>query len=480
MIPPQKDRILITGGAGFIGSALVWGLNQRGQSDIVLTDHLGEDERWKNLVGLRFTDYIDADDLIQHLEQNPDYLGQVGLVLHLGACSATTERDAGYLMKNNFEYTKRLAHWALEHGARFVYASSAATYGDGSQGMNDLEEDLSRLRPLNMYGYSKHLFDTYAQATGISGSVIGLKYFNVYGPNENHKGDMRSLVNKSFDQILKTGKVQLFKSNHPDFRDGEQMRDFLYIKDAVEMTLHLAFGDVSGGLYNLGSGTASTWIELVTAIFGAMGMAPNIDFIEMPEALREKYQNYTCADITKLRDAGYRRSVSPLDHAVYDYVVHYLAPGKFLGTDALPTPSREEEPPPPTEHGTIPPSFPQWKPTASEDQATREEPQAPLPTSEKARQPATDSPTSETAPAPFAEFIKQGTETPMIKALSQKLEELRKHTASDLQQQPQAREKQQAIFTPLDPDTPPSPKPHEQQQQTPRSFLPQPRDKQKP
>ena len=338
----QSDQVLITGGAGFIGSALGWGLNQRAMTNIVFSDHLGEDERWKNLVGIRFVDYVDAGELIERLEKDPDHLGQVGLVLHLGACSATTERDVGYLMRNNFEYTKRLAHWALGHGARFVYASSAATYGDGAEGMDDKDDHLHRLRPLNAYGYSKHLFDTYAQATGIDRSIIGMKYFNVFGPNENHKGDMRSLVNKSFDRIRGTGKVQLFKSNHPDYRDGEQMRDFLYIKDAVEMTLHLALEDAPAGLYNLGSGIASTWIELVTAIFNAMNVEPAISFVEMPEALREKYQNYTCADISKLRASGYTRPVTPLAEAVHDYVAGYLAVDALLGTPGKPPTAQAE------------------------------------------------------------------------------------------------------------------------------------------
>jgi ADP-L-glycero-D-manno-heptose 6-epimerase len=234
-------------------------------------------------------------------------------------------------MKNNFEYTKVLAHWAIATNARFVYASSAATYGDGAQGMDDKKEDLTKLRPLNMYGYSKHLFDLYAQRSGIAKRVVGLKYFNVYGPNENHKGDMRSVVNKAFDQIHSTGKVQLFKSHRPDYRDGEQERDFLYVKDAVNMTLFLGEHPLSGGLYNLGSGEAHTWLQLVTAIFAALNRAPNIEFVDMPEHLRAKYQYHTCADISKLRNLGYKEPLIPLEMAVADYVRNYLAPGKLLG-----------------------------------------------------------------------------------------------------------------------------------------------------
>ena len=329
----KPHRILVTGGAGFIGSAIVWALNQREQEDIVVTDRLTTDEKWKNLVALKYSDYMDAEDLIQRVEKSPDSLGKFEVIYHLGANSATTERDAHHLMKNNFEYTKILAHWAIGMGARFVYASSAATYGDGAHGMDDKKADISTLRPLNMYGYSKHLFDLYAKRAGIADQIVGLKYFNVYGPNENHKGDMRSVVNKAFDQINATGKVQLFRSHRPDYRDGEQLRDFLYVKDAVNMTLHLAGEPTCGGLYNLGSGEAHTWLELVNAIFLALNRPPQIEFIDMPLHLREKYQYRTCADITKLRKHGYQNALTPLNDAVADYVTNYLVPGKLLGDE---------------------------------------------------------------------------------------------------------------------------------------------------
>ena len=327
----KPQRILVTGGAGFIGSALVWALNQRGQENILVTDVLHTDEKWKNLVALKFADYMSADDLLSRVTDKPESLGKFDVVFHLGANSATTERDAGHLMKNNFEYTKALAHWAIATNARFVYASSAATYGDGANGMDDKMDDLTKLRPLNMYGYSKHLFDLYAQRAGIAKRIVGLKYFNVYGPNENHKGDMRSVVNKAFDQIRSTGKVQLFKSHRPDYRDGEQMRDFLYVKDAVAMTIFLASQPLAGGLYNLGSGEARTWLQLVKAIFSALDLSPQIEFVDMPLPLREKYQYHTCADISKLRTLGFKDQITPLDDAVADYVKNYLAPGKLLG-----------------------------------------------------------------------------------------------------------------------------------------------------
>jgi len=327
-----SGRILVTGGAGFIGSALVWALNQRGHTEIVVSDFLGSDEKWKNLVPLKFADYVEADVLRSRLTTKATAFGKFSAVFHLGACSATTERNAAYLIDNNYAYTKELAGWALEQDARFVYASSAATYGDGAQGMSDTDENLARLRPLNMYGYSKHLFDLHAQRQGWLQRIVGVKYFNVYGPNEDHKGDMRSLVNKAYQQIMTTGRVGLFKSYHPDYKDGEQQRDFLYVKDAVEMTLHFAEkATQAGGLYNLGSGEANTWLALTRAIFAALGREPAIDFIAMPEILRGKYQYFTQADIGKLRATGYDRPMTPLAGAVRDYVQHHLITGKKLG-----------------------------------------------------------------------------------------------------------------------------------------------------
>jgi ADP-L-glycero-D-manno-heptose 6-epimerase len=325
-------RVLVTGGAGFIGSAAVWALNGLGLERVVITDRLGLDDKWRNLVPLRFEDYLEADDLLPLLERGA--LGHFDLVLHLGACSATTERDATFLAKNNFEYTKRLALWALAEQTRFVYASSAATYGDGTQGMDDRDDapsSLTRLRPLNAYGYSKHLFDQYAAHAGIMPKLVGLKYFNVYGPNEAHKGEMRSLVHKAYGQILEAGRVQLFRSHRSDFRDGEQRRDFLYVKDAVAMTLHLAMTESAGGLYNIGSGVAHTWLELTSALFGAMERKPAVTFIDMPESIRARYQYHTQATIAKLRDTGYVAPVTPLVDAVRDYVLGYLTTDRRLG-----------------------------------------------------------------------------------------------------------------------------------------------------
>ena len=325
----EEGTILVTGGAGFIGSAIVWELNRRGFENIIISDRLGTDEKWKNLTGLRYLDYVDADVLLEAVESSEDSLGDISAIFHLGACSATTETDADFLISNNYEYTKSMALWAQAIDARFVYASSAATYGDGAQGMSDTDS-IDGLRPLNMYGYSKHLFDQWAEKQGILDDIVGLKYFNVYGPNENHKDDMRSLVNKAYAQIVETGKVGLFKSYKSDYKDGEQMRDFLYVKDAVKMTLHLAENPDAGGLFNVGSGTASTWIQLVDAIFGALDKKPEIEFIEMPLTMRDKYQYYTCADTGKLAGSGYSGGTTELADAVRDYVTNYLVPGSLL------------------------------------------------------------------------------------------------------------------------------------------------------
>jgi ADP-L-glycero-D-manno-heptose 6-epimerase len=319
-----KGKILVTGGDGFIGSALIWALNERGLDDIIVTGFLGQSEKWRNLASLRFEDYLEADHLLEVLDS--PRLSDVSIIFHLGACSDTTETDCRYLINNNYEYTRRLAEWALGAGKRFVYASSAATYGDGSAGMKDGDENLDHFRPLNMYGYSKHLFDLHAKRRGWLNRIVGLKYFNVFGPNEGHKGEMRSVVNKAFGQIRETRQVQLFKSEHPDYRDGEQKRDFFYVKDAVDATLHLAFTAEAAGLFNLGSGRASTWIELVTPIFEELGFPVDIKFIDLPGSLREKYQYYTCADISRLRATGWSGPRFSLEDAVRDYVKGYLVP----------------------------------------------------------------------------------------------------------------------------------------------------------
>ena len=330
MIGLGKGKILVTGGAGFIGSALIWALNRRSFDNVLVCDELAVDEKWRNLVPLRFDDYLTAADLQEWVGTESALLNEVRVIFHLGACSATTEQDLGYLMRNNYQFTRDLAEWAARRRLRFVYASSAATYGDGSMGMNDDEENLDRLRPLNGYAFSKHRFDVYAKKRGLLDSSVGLKYFNVFGPNEGHKREMRSLVLKAFEQVQQTGKMQLFKSYRPEYAHGQQRRDFLYVKDAVEMTLFLAANPSIKGLFNLGSGQARTWNELASAVFAALKRPTVIEFVEMPEMLRGKYQYFTEANIQKLRSAGYSGPEFSLEQAVGDYVQNYLLPGRSL------------------------------------------------------------------------------------------------------------------------------------------------------
>ncbi len=326
-------RMVVTGGAGLIGSALIWELNQRGFQNIIVTDRLDRTEKWKNLVPLRYEDYFEADEFEQRLEDDRDLPSDIHTVFHLGACSSTTETDGAYLVRNNFEYTKKLAHWCLRRNVRFIYASSAATYGALETGLVETR-DLQSLRPLNMYGYSKQMFDLWAERHGYLDRLIGLKYFNVFGPNEDHKGEMRSVVHKAFHQIQETGKMQLFRSYRPEFADGGQQRDFLYVKDAVKMTVHLAEVVSAAGLFNVGAGQSRTWLDLARALFAAMGRETDIEFIEMPGYLRPKYQYSTCAVMDKLRATGYQAPVMTLEAAVEDYVRNYLMPGRRLGDEA--------------------------------------------------------------------------------------------------------------------------------------------------
>jgi len=320
--------IVVTGGAGFIGSAVVWRLNGRGQNNILIVDELGTTDKWKNLVGLDYKDFIHKDDFIKKIENGTKFL--IDAIIHLGANSSTTEKDADHLFLNNYQYTKTLAKFCLKNNIRFIYASSAATYGDGSLGFNDDEQICKKLRPLNMYGYSKALFDIWAIEENVFNSIAGIKYFNVYGPNEYHKGDMRSVVHKAFEQIRDTGKVKLFKSMNPDYKDGEQKRDFIYVKDAVDMTLYFLDNKDKNGLFNVGSGKARTWNDLVNAIFKATDKPVNIEYIDLPEHLLKKYQYFTQANIEKIRNTGYKKDITSLEDGVSDYVKNYLIPEKHL------------------------------------------------------------------------------------------------------------------------------------------------------
>lgn len=322
--------IVVTGGAGFIGSAIVWRMNQLGENKIIIVDELGTDEKWKNLVPLKFDDFIHKDDFISMI-LNQELSFEISAIVHMGANSSTTEKDADNLFSNNYLYTKELAKYCLEKSIRFIYASSAATYGDGSLGFDDDENKLESLQPMNMYGYSKQLFDLWAKRNGAFDKIVGLKYFNVYGPNEYHKGDMRSVVHKAFEQIRDTGKVKLFKSLNSKYKDGEQLRDFIYIKDAVDMTLFFLDKPKVNGLFNVGTGKSRTWNDLVTSIFKALNKAVNIEYIDLPEHLREKYQYFTEAKMDKIKKAGYSIPIKSLEDGVADYVKNYLLRNQFLG-----------------------------------------------------------------------------------------------------------------------------------------------------
>jgi len=316
----MSKAIVITGAAGFIGRNAVAELNSRGFDNLLLVDHLGTDEKWRNLVGLRYEDIVAPDNFLAQIQGGK--LPAIESIIHLGACSATTERDADYLLRNNYHYTRTLCEWSLRNDARFIYASSAATYGDGAHGYSDDDASTITLQPLNMYGYSKHMFDLWALKHKLFDRIVGLKYFNVFGPYEDHKDDMRSVISKSYRQIGLEGKVSLFKSYQPGYADGEQMRDFVYVKDAVDVTLWF-LEHAAGGLFNCGTGIARTWKDLATAVFTAMDVPVNIGYIDMPETLKGKYQYFTEAKMSKLRAAGYDKPFTSLEGAVLDYIRNY-------------------------------------------------------------------------------------------------------------------------------------------------------------
>mgnify|MGYP006416641985 CR=1 FL=1 len=313
---------IVTGGAGLIGCNLVKSLNARGYTDILIADHLNHPDKQKNLDAVEYAEFMDKTEFRERFLT--DAQPPVTTVFHLGACSATTETRADYLNDNNLHYTQQLCEWSLENNARFIYASSAATYGDGALGYSDSDAITPQLKPLNLYGQSKQDFDMWAMNRGLLSQIVGLKYFNVYGPHESHKGEMRSVINKAYGQILETGRLQLFRSHQDGYEDGKQERDFVYVKDAVATTLFFHDHLEVSGLFNCGTGTARTWLDLAKAIFAAMGREPNIEFIDMPESIRDKYQYHTLADVSKLHAAGCTAPFTPIEDAVRDYVQNYL------------------------------------------------------------------------------------------------------------------------------------------------------------
>lgn len=322
----DDQLIVITGAAGFIGSCCVRYLNEKGFNNLLLVDDIKKTEKWKNLVNKKCVDFISRNELFQWLQGKER---EIEAFIHLGACSDTMETDGNYLMENNFRYSVRLAEYALAHGHRFIYASSAATYGDGTKGFVDNHAEIENLKPLNLYGFSKYYFDLWLKQKGLLDQVVGLKYFNVYGPNENHKGRMASMVYKMLPIAEKEGLIKLFKSSEPDrFGDGEQCRDFIYVKDAVRMTCDFLENDLTG-IFNIGSGKTTTWNQLANALFKALDKPARIEYVDMPEALLGQYQNYTCADMSKYKEKAGLPSIKPscefsTEEGVADYVRNYL------------------------------------------------------------------------------------------------------------------------------------------------------------
>lgn len=326
-------RIIVTGGAGFIGSAVVAGLNRNGEDAILLVDNLKDSVKWKNLVSLKYLDYVHKSDFLKRLLAGS--YKDVRAIIHMGACSSTTEPDADYLMANNYAYTRTLAEFALEKNIRFIYASSAATYGAMESGFSDADSTSLTLKPINRYGYSKQIFDEVAIRNGWQKRIVGLKFFNVYGPNEYHKNEMSSVVFKAFHQITEVGYLKLFKSYRAEFQDGEQKRDFVYIKDCVDIILQLVEAPHVNGIFNLGSGVARSWNDLASAVFSALDKKINIEYIDMPDKLIGSYQYFTQSHMEKLASAGIRSKAISLEDGVTDYVKNYLLPGELHLQDKI-------------------------------------------------------------------------------------------------------------------------------------------------
>lgn len=323
--------IIITGGAGFIGSALVWALNERGRDDIIIVDEVDHERKERNIGHLRYEERVGIKEFREKLVTGTYDNAGIEAIIHMGACSDTTETDWDYLLDNNVEYSKDIIRWCQDNNVRCIYASSGATYGNGSRGYNDDESLFDQLEPLNLYGKSKLVVDVWARDGGYLNDVVGLRFFNVFGPNEWHKAAMQSVIGKKYPDVVADKPMQLFKTDNPDYEDGGQMRDFVYIKDAVDVVLWFLDTPKVNGVFNVGTGTARTWNDVAHALFTALGKEPNIEYIDLPNELAGKYQYYTQAETEKLKAAGYTHPVRSLEEAIADYVKNYLIPDKHLG-----------------------------------------------------------------------------------------------------------------------------------------------------
>ena len=320
--------IIVTGGAGFIGSNIVAQLQEKGYKDIVVVDWLGSDEKWKNIAKRELAAVVQPENMFDFLSEHTD---EIDAIIHMGAISATTETDADLIMRSNFELSWKLWCFCRDFKKQFIYASSAATYGDGSLGFTDNDDldFLNSLRPLNAYGWSKALFDRKVARELLEGRAtppqhIGFKFFNVYGPNEYHKGGQKSVIAHIFPVVKADEEVKLFKSYHPDYKDGEQLRDFVWVGDIVSVILWALENKNISGLYNIGTGKARSFYDLAKATWNALGKQEKIGFKDMPVELRGKYQYFTEADLTKLRAAGYIKPMTSLEDGVREYVQNYL------------------------------------------------------------------------------------------------------------------------------------------------------------
>lgn len=313
--------VIVTGGAGFIGSCIIRELNDAGIEDIIVVDNIAKTEKWRNLVNKKYTRYINKDEFLSKL---PSFKGKISHVIHMGACSATTERDFDYLYRNNLEFSQTLWNFCADENISFIYASSAATYGDGQCGFSD-EMDIHKLAPLNGYGYSKQLFDIWAEKQEKTPlQHVGFKFFNVYGPNEYFKGSMASVILHGYCSVKQEGVIKLFKSYKEGYEDGGQTRDFVYVKDICSVIRYMMDNPHINGLFNLGTGHARTFRALGESVFAALNIPTNIEYIEMPETLRPKYQYFTEASMDKLRKVGYTKPFYSLEEGAKDYVQNYL------------------------------------------------------------------------------------------------------------------------------------------------------------